>query len=56
MGCRGPANFLNFKFVPVRHQLMVVNLLGIGWTTFLSIAFAKKPIDDADPKIEDPRA
>ena len=64
---QGPTNFLNFKFVPARHQLAVVrqcrclvcstafvaatppflavpqvNLLGIGWTTWLSLRFSPK--------------
>jgi hypothetical protein len=38
---RGPATLLNFSFVPLRHQLMVTNVLGIGWTTFLSLLAAK---------------
>jgi hypothetical protein len=44
---RGPGNFLNFTFVPVRHQLMIVNVLGIGWTTFLSLLAAKNRLLEA---------
>jgi len=34
-----PVQLLNFKFVPVRHQLNVVLVVSLFWTTFLSIAF-----------------
>ena len=34
-----PAQWLNFKYVPVRHQLGYVLLLSISWTTFLALVF-----------------
>lgn len=30
------AQFVNFKFVPVQHQLLFVNVLNLGWNCFLS--------------------
>ena len=33
------AQLINFKFVPVRHQLNYVMSLSLVWTTFLSLAF-----------------
>ena len=43
----GPANYLNFQFIPVRHQLMFMNVLSIGWTTFLSLLAAKNRLLEA---------
>lgn len=37
----GPASLLNFTFVPLRHQLMITNVLGIGWTTWLALQSMK---------------
>eukprot|EP00931_Biecheleriopsis_adriatica_P061983 TRINITY_DN37308_c0_g2_i1.p1 TRINITY_DN37308_c0_g2~~TRINITY_DN37308_c0_g2_i1.p1 ORF type:complete len:220 (+),score=29.13 TRINITY_DN37308_c0_g2_i1:83-742(+) len=34
-----PAQLINFKFVPVRHQLNFVLVVSLAWTTFLSLAF-----------------
>lgn len=34
-----PAQLINFKLVPVRHQLNFVLVVSLFWTTFLSIAF-----------------
>lgn len=34
-----PAQVVNFKYVPVRHQLNFVLILSLVWTTFLSLAF-----------------
>ena len=34
-----PAQLINFKYVPVRHQLNFVLVLSLVWTTFLSAAF-----------------
>lgn len=34
-----PVQVLNFRFVPVRHQLGVVLVVSLVWTTFLSLAF-----------------
>ncbi|BCS17433.1 Mpv17/PMP22 family protein [Aspergillus puulaauensis] len=30
------AQFVNFKFVPVQHQLLFVNVVSLGWNCFLS--------------------
>eukprot|EP00967_Tisochrysis_lutea_P148175 scaffold282606_cov37-Tisochrysis_lutea.AAC.1 len=40
-----PAQLINFRFVPVRHQLNFVLVVSLVWTTFLSLAFPpeKKP-------------
>jgi len=35
-----PVQLLNFKFVPVRHQLNVVLVTSVVWTGFLSFAFS----------------
>ncbi len=34
-----PVQFMNFRFVPVRHQLNVVLLMSIVWTAFLSARY-----------------
>ena len=34
-----PVQLLNFKYVPVRHQLNFVLVVSLAWTSFLSIAF-----------------
>jgi len=34
-----PAQLVNFKYVPVRHQLNFVLVVSLAWTTFLSLAF-----------------
>ena len=34
-----PAQLINFRFVPVRHQLNFVLVVSLFWTTFLSLAF-----------------
>lgn len=34
-----PVQVLNFRFVPVRHQLGVVLIVSLVWTTFLSLAY-----------------
>mmetsp|Transcript_11087 Transcript_11087/g.22039 ORF Transcript_11087/g.22039 Transcript_11087/m.22039 type:complete len:268 (+) Transcript_11087:131-934(+) len=34
-----PAQLINFKYVPVRHQLNFVLVVSLGWTSFLSVAF-----------------
>merc|ERR1740138_864348 len=34
-----PAQLINFKYVPVRHQLNFVLVVSLAWTTFLSLAF-----------------
>ena len=34
-----PAQVINFRFVPVRHQLNFVLTLSLVWTTFLSLTF-----------------
>ena len=38
-----PAQLINFKYVPVRHQLNFVLVVSLAWTTFLSLAFPPKP-------------
>lgn len=42
-----PAQLVNFKYVPVRHQLNFVLVVSLAWTTFLSLAF---PPDSAAEK------
>jgi hypothetical protein len=39
-----PVQLLNFKFVPVRHQLNVVLLTSIVWTALLSMWYP--PVED----------
>ena len=39
-----PAQLINFRFVPVRHQLNFVLVVSLGWTTFLSLAFPPEPV------------
>jgi len=39
-----PAQLVNFRFVPVRHQLNFVLVVSVLWTTFLSLAFPPEPI------------
>ncbi|GAB5363817.1 hypothetical protein AAMO2058_000915700 [Amorphochlora amoebiformis] len=34
-----PVQLINFKYVPVRHQLNFVLVVSLGWTSFLSVAF-----------------
>jgi len=50
-----PAQLINFKYVPVRHQLNFVLVVSLAWTTFLSLAF---PPDTgiADKKSAEPEA
>jgi hypothetical protein len=31
-----PVQFLNFRFVPVKFQVLVINLIGVGWNCFVS--------------------
>jgi len=45
-----PAQLINFKYTPVRHQLNFVLVVSLAWTTFLSLAFPPKAVaadDDA---------
>mmetsp|Transcript_8364 Transcript_8364/g.27398 ORF Transcript_8364/g.27398 Transcript_8364/m.27398 type:complete len:236 (+) Transcript_8364:38-745(+) len=37
-----PVQYLNFKFVPVRHQLGVVLATSVAWCSFLSLTFNAK--------------
>lgn len=30
------ANIINFKFVPVQYRVLYVNMIGLGWNTYLS--------------------
>jgi hypothetical protein len=31
-----PVQFLNFRFVPVKFQVLVINFCGVGWNAFVS--------------------
>lgn len=31
-----PVQFLNFRYVPVKFQVLVINLVGVGWNCFVS--------------------
>ena len=31
-----PVQFVNFRFVPVKFQVLVINLVGVGWNCFVS--------------------
>ena len=39
-----PAQLINFKYTPVRHQLNFVLVVSLVWTTFLSLAFPPEPV------------
>merc|ERR1711982_58459 len=43
-----PVQLVNFRYVPVRHQLNVVLLTSVVWTAFLSFAFPPVSADDDD--------
>ena len=43
-----PAQLINFKYMPVRHQLNFVLVVSLFWTTFLSLAFPPEALDTAD--------
>jgi hypothetical protein len=30
-----PVQFLNFRYVPVKFQVLVINLVGVGWNCFV---------------------
>ena len=47
-----PAQLINFKYVPVRHQLNFVLVVSLAWTTFLSLAF---PPEDTKALEEKPK-
>jgi hypothetical protein len=32
-----PTMFLTFRFAPVKFQVLVINLVGVGWQTVLSL-------------------
>ncbi|KAG8461740.1 hypothetical protein KFE25_001358 [Diacronema lutheri] len=51
-----PVQLLNFKFVPLRHQLNVVLLVSLVWTTFLSIAFPPAKLSAPDEEKPAPSA
>lgn len=42
-----PVQYLNFRFIPVRHQLNVVLTTSVVWTAFLSAAFPQSEEDAA---------
>ena len=31
-----PVQFVNFRYVPVKFQVLVINLVGVGWNCFVS--------------------
>ena len=43
-----PVQIVNFRYVPVRHQLNVVLITSVIWTAFLSFAFPPVVDDDKD--------
>lgn len=43
-----PAQLINFKYVPVRHQLNFVLVVSLAWTTFLSLAFPPPRVEDKE--------
>lgn len=45
-----PVQLVNFRYVPVRHQLNVVLLTSVVWTAFLSFAFPPVSVDDDKEK------
>ena len=45
-----PVQLLNFRFVPVRHQLNVVLITSVAWTAFLS--FVYPPEEDKEKKAD----
>ena len=44
-----PAQLINFKYVPVRHQLNFVLVVSLAWTTFLSLAFPPEAVAEKAP-------
>jgi protein Mpv17 len=42
-----PVQLLNFRFVPVRHQLNVVLITSIAWSALLSMWYPPEPTDTA---------
>lgn len=47
-----PIQLLNFRFIPVRHQLNVVLLTSIVWTALLSAWYPPQPHDEDDSKLQ----
>ncbi|KAJ1619557.1 hypothetical protein T492DRAFT_1084733 [Pavlovales sp. CCMP2436] len=45
-----PVQLLNFKFVPLRHQLNLVLVVSLVWTTFLSISFPPPKVGITEEK------
>jgi hypothetical protein len=46
-----PTMFLTFRFAPVKFQVLVINLVGVGWQTVLSLMSSKahtKHLERAD--------
>ena len=43
-----PIQIVNFRYVPVRHQLNVVLITSVIWTAFLSFAFPPVADDNDD--------
>ncbi|CAG7827076.1 unnamed protein product, partial [Allacma fusca] len=46
-----PCQIINFRFVPVSHQVLFVNVLTVNWNIFLS--YVKHFDQHEDPRIED---
>lgn len=47
-----PVQFLNFQFIPVRHQLNVVLLTSIVWTALLSAWYPPEEDKEKSPQVE----
>ncbi|KAK9831284.1 hypothetical protein WJX74_010269 [Apatococcus lobatus] len=47
-----PSQFINFRFVPQQLQVLVVNLVGLIWSTYLSWASHSSVIPAIDPITE----
>jgi len=43
-----PVQLINFRYVPVRHQLNFVLVVSLVWTSFLSVAFPPADIEDEE--------
>jgi hypothetical protein len=51
-----PTMFLTFRFAPVKFQVLVINLVGVGWQTVLSLMSSKahtKHLERADSESEE---
>ena len=44
-----PVQAINFSMVPLQHQVLVVNVVSLGWNCYLSYVNSKGPnLDDSD--------